>query len=388
MASNKARVKKELLTWGRQMSGMPATIAAKKIGVSEDRLKEWEEGKSAPTIRQLRDIANTYKQSFAAFFLEEPPLVPKLPLKDYRRLPGSTTHAISHEIVMDVRTAQDRRTITLELMALNDVEPRRFDYTANTKENAEALARRIRSDLGVTLEQQKKLRDPRKGFNFWRETLEQHNILVFQSSTIGTAEMRGYSIFEEFLPIIVVNRKDAEAARIFTMLHELVHLYLRASGLCDLEPRTDIPPEEQRLEQYCNEVAAGILVPKEHFLKHKILVNNADGEWTDDEIAALARDFCVSREMIARRLVETNRATKVFYRDKRDQYLAEWEAKKSTKGSGFVPPATDVISKGGHVLPELVIRSLKSRKIDSTSASELLGVKLKHLPKIGQSLGY
>ncbi|MET0119258.1 MAG: XRE family transcriptional regulator [Sedimenticola sp.] len=387
-AGNRAQIKHELLVWGRQMSGMPPSVAAKKIGITEERLKDWEEGKIKPTIKQLRTLANVYKQSFAAFFLREAPSVPKLPLKDYRRLPGATSHEVSHEIIMDVRNALDRRLITLDLMQLNGIEIDKFSYQGSISEGVDVLSKRIRSDLDVTIAEQLKLRDPNKGFRYWREALEDLGVLVFQSSTIDIGDMRGYSVYDDYLPIIVVNRKDAEAARIFTMLHELVHIYLRASGLCDLEARTDIPPEEQRLEQFCNDVAANTLVPKEHFTNSEILLTNDNNVWSDIEISSLAKEYCVSREMIARRLVEVGRADKVFYRDKREQYLDEYKKQKASKSGGFVPPATDVLSKGGRKFSGLVIQSLKSKKINSTQASELLGVKLKHLVKISASLGY
>lgn len=385
---NRAIVNHELLRWGRQMSGMPPHIAAQKIGVSDERLHAWESGDEQPTIRQLRNLARVYKQTFAAFFLSEAPTVPKLPLKDYRRLPGAVTHELSHEIIMDVRNTMDQRLTTLELLSLNELSVQPFEFKGDVTEGAHVIARRIRRDLGVSISDQLTLREPRLGFNFWRQRLEHAGVLVFQSSSIDVGDMRGYSIFEDVLPVIVVNRKDAESARIFTLIHELVHLYLRASGLCDLEARTDIPPEEQRLEQFCNEVAANALVPIEHFTSHSIVADNDSNTWSDDQISALARDYCVSREMIARRLVEVGRATQVFYRDKREQYLDEYEAVKAKKKGGFVPPATDVISKGGRVLPDLIIRSLKSRRINSSQASELLGVKLKHIKKISASLGY
>lgn len=368
------------------MSGMPLFVAAKKIGISEDKLKAWEAGEESPTIKQLRKLASTYKQSFAAFFLQEPPTVPKLPLKDYRRLPGATSHELPYEITMDVRNAIDRRLMILDLAALNGMSLKGFHYRGEISEGVERLSKRIRNDLGVSMEEQMSLRDPRIGLNFWRERLEKAGVLVFQSSTIGLSDMRGYSIFEETLPIIVVNRKDTESARIFTLMHELVHLYLRGSGLCDLDPRTDIPPEEQYLEQFCNEVAANTLVPSEDLNKHQLVKYN-DGVWLDEHIANLSRDYCVSREMLVRRLVQTGRASNEFYREKRDQYSEEWERVKAKKKPGFVPPSTDVISKAGKVFSGLVMQSLRSRKINSTQASEMLGVKLKHLRKISAQLG-
>lgn len=370
------------------MSGMPPAVAAKKIGVAEERLMDWEEGNSQPTIKQLRKIANTYKQSFAAFFLREAPTIPKLPLKDYRRLPGAINHELSHEIIMDVRSSMERRLISLDLMQLNGIEVGKFSYYGSTDEGVDVLSKRIRRDLGVSFAEQIKLRNPSKGFKYWREALEDLGVLVFQSSSIDIGDMRGYSVYEDYLPVIVVNRKDAEAARIFTMLHELVHIYLRASGLCDLESRTDIPPEEQRLEQFCNDVAANTLVPRKHFNSNDILLKNDTNIWSDIEISSLAKEYCVSREMIARRLVEVGRADKVFYRDKREEYLDEYKKAKARKPSGFVPPSVDVLSKGGRKFSGLVIQSLKSKKINSTQASELLGVKLKHIKKISSSLGY
>jgi len=385
---NRAKIKHDLLIWGRQMSGMPITIAAKKIGVPEAKLIGWEKGDEQPTINQLRKIANVYKQSFAAFFLPTPPKIPKLPLKDYRRLPGATTHDLSHEIVIDVRSAIDRRLIAMDLMELNGIEPKLFDYHANINDGAEKVSNQIRNDLGIELAVQQTWRDPRLGFKHWREALEEIGILVFQSSSIDIADMRGYSIHEDVLPIIVVNRKDYESARIFTVIHELAHLYLRASGLCDLEARTDIPPEEQRLEIFCNDVAANTLVPKAHFENHSLLVENTSDEWTETEISELARNYSVGREMIVRRLLEVGRASKDFYQKQRKQYLEEYRVKKEKSKGGFVPPSIDALSKSGRKYSDLIIRSLKSKKINSTQASEYFGLKLKHIRAISASLGY
>lgn len=386
--SNRAKVNNELLVWGRQMSGMPRHIAAKKIGVSDERLKSWEDAQDSPTVNQLRNLAKTYKQSFAAFYLKKAPSIPELPLKDYRRLPGAIRHEISHEIIMDIRNNMDRRQITLELLHLNQEEPKEINFNGNITESVVNLANRIRENLNLSIQEQFKFREPRKGFNSWRKALENFGVLVFQSASIDIDDMRGYSVYKKQLPFIVVNRKDTESSRIFTLIHELVHLYLRSSGLCDLESRTDIPPEEQYLEQYCNSVAANVLVPAEHFLNHTIITDNHTNDWSELEISRLARDYCVSREMIARRLTEVGIADVGFYKVMREKYLDEYKKSKSKKRSGFVSPSVDVISKGGNVFSGIIIRSLKSHKINSSQASELLGIKLKHIKKISSSLGY
>lgn len=98
--STKALIKPELLVWARESAGMEISLTAKKLNVSEDKILDWESGSKHPTVKQLRKAAKVYKQSFAAFYLSEPPKVFRPPVKDYRRLPGLLMHEISSEIII------------------------------------------------------------------------------------------------------------------------------------------------------------------------------------------------------------------------------------------------------------------------------------------------
>ena len=73
--------------------------------------------------------------------------------------------------------------------------------------------------------------------------------------------MLGFSFAEPVLPVIAVNRKVRPNGQIFTLLHEFVHLMLRQSSICDIDEEPPRPPEEQRIEVFCNRVAGAALVP-------------------------------------------------------------------------------------------------------------------------------
>ena len=163
--SVEAVVKSKLLVWARESAGMEIPLAAKKLNVSEEKILDWESGIKNPTVKQLRKAANVYKQSFAAFYLSEPPKVFRPPIKDYRRLPGSLIHEFSSDIIMDIRSAIDKREICLELFSEKKESIPEFNLKTSIKDNPEFLADKIRIFLGVSIQAQSSWRDNRVAFN-------------------------------------------------------------------------------------------------------------------------------------------------------------------------------------------------------------------------------
>lgn len=378
----RALVKPNMLISARKSVSMDEEYAARKIGISPIILQKWEAGEIQPTIKQLRNIAKIYGQNFAAFFLPEPPPSFKIPVKDFRRHHGSVINEISSEIILDIKSNLNIREISLELSEqLNEKIPL-FTYECSLNDTPEKVASYIRKILSIDYTLQLTLRDSRLAFNLWRERLEQLNCLVFQSTKIDTNEMRGYSIFFEARPLIVVNRKDSYAARLFTLIHEFTHILLRQNALCDLEPRLDMSPHEQKIEIFCNAVAGQTLVPDNLLLQYKELQTTGLEEWKDYTLAKIANDFGVSREMILRKLLNLGLTTQLYYEAKRQEYIEEIKQAKLRQKNGFVPPATDVISLKGKPFVGLIMDSLNLSIILPTDASDFLGVKAKHFSKI------
>ena len=387
-SSANALINKNMLVWARESAGLNVEEAAQKLGVSEEKLSIWESGEAFPTIKQLKKIANGYKQSFAAFYLAKVPPVFKPPMKDFRRLPGDAMGAISTELRYDTRRALERRDIFLELLEERGETPVDFSLKSTMRRSPESLAKELREFLRVTIRRQLSWRDDRLAFNWWQEMIERQGVLVFQATRVPLDEMRGYSIAKFPLPIVVVNWKDSYTGRIFTMLHELVHLIIRSSGVCDLDFLADRPPEQQRTEVFCNRVAGNALVPADHLLSHSAVTHDHGPAWTIDELAGMARYYSVSRDVILRRLLTCGRTTNFHYMRTRAALAKEYEELKKKNGekSGYVPPYRNAISAAGKPMVRLVLESLDAERITANDVSDYLDVKLRHLQRIGEAM--
>ena len=381
-----AIVRPELLVWGRESAHIPLEYAARKLNISVEKLKSWESGESRPTVKQLRRMAIAYKQTFAAFYLSEPPITSQPVIHDYRRFPSEIIDQMHLSIIFEIRSVLDRREVALELLEEIGESRPSFDITGSIANNPELLGSKVHDILGVKYSIQSKLNDNRLSFNFWRNTIENIGVLVFQSADVDLDIMRGFSICELPLPIIVVNRKDAYAARVFTLLHELAHLVIRTSGICDLDEEPDRPSEDQKVEVFCNHFAGACLVPSKQLLQEDIVirVDKEIREFSVKEINQLALRYGVSSEVILRRLLILERIDKQFYQARRNQLIEEYKA--LPKRHGYISPVNDAISVSGRPFIRLVLDAFGSGKITTVDVSDYLGVRLKHINRIEEAI--
>lgn len=383
--SQSALVSPTLLIWGRTQARLELSVAAKKAGTSEAILLSWEAGLSKPTLRQARLLAAAYRVPFAALYLDEPPKLRTHIPKDLRRFAGTLVDGLSSAIALDVKEAWDKRAIALELLALQSASARAFTFKADLQANPEVVGQRLREYLGVSVAEQTAWRDPRIAFNSWRSHAETAGVLVLQTSEIPLAELRAYSLYAEPLPVVVLNRKDVLVGRTFSLLHELAHLGLHSEGICDLTTQGSRPPEDQRLEIYCNAVAAACLIPQSALLAHRLLESHGPSPaWGNQDIESLARYFSCSREALLRRLLTLGLTDEDFYRLKRDEYTAEYAAR--TPKPGFVTPPGDAVSLLGKPFVRLVLQSLDGGTVTTSDAADYLSLRLKHLPALAASL--
>src|SRR5271167_3242311 len=213
MATIKALVKPPLLRWARDRAKVKLEDAAKAAHVSAERLEAWERDGSddAPTLGQLRDLADKYHFPLAVFYLPEPPK-DFAPLRDFRRLHDAEEEPISANLAFHIRSAYDRRELALELFQELDSEAQRFPLKATIRDDPEQVGRAIREFLKVDIESQQRAARQGRAFDFWRRRLEENDILVFLISgphwSVDLKEMRGFTIAMPELPVIVVNGRD------------------------------------------------------------------------------------------------------------------------------------------------------------------------------------
>jgi Zn-dependent peptidase ImmA (M78 family) len=299
------------------------------------------------------------------------------------------------KLTMEVRRASERRDLALELMPVSDGEVPRIELPAQLDDDPIELAQRIRKLLGISDATQKAWgRDPRTHMNAWRRALEDAGVLVFQTDSFPADVASGFALAYDVLPVIGVNRKGIPPTRrTFSMLHELVHILLRLTSVSDeVGSDDDRPPEDQKVEVFCNQVAAEIIFPRTLLVSRPEVSRRAEfsTDWDDSEISSMADAFGVSREMVVRRLLTYRYTTVQFYRTRRDQYNEEFrnaeERKRATNRGKPIPRdmPRETVGSIGKPLVRAVLDNYRSDRITLSDVSGMLGVKAKHIPKIEQ----
>lgn len=393
--SVRAKVKPALLVWARESAGYIPSDAAKRLGVSEERLAAWEKGETAPTIGQLQNMASAYKRPLSAFYLQH---VPKtfMVMHDFRRLPGSGLRRFSPDLALEIRTAQQRRQLALELLDEMGAKTPRFRLSATLDDEPEGIGEKVSLALHVTLQERFEWGRDRAGyaaFNAWRSKIEKLGVLVFQATRVSSAEVSGFAVAEPVMPVIVISQSDTPPTRrSFSLLHEFAHLMLRMSGVSDLDVDAARPPEDQKIEVFCNRVAAAALMPKEQFLAEDLVTTHGAGkdDWADEVIGDLARNYSVSREALVRRLLTFNLTSKAFYEKKRKQYSDEFQQKKhlereraKAQGERFLTnPSRDALTQLGRPLVRMILDSYYQERLSLSDVSGYLGIRTRHVPRL------
>lgn len=377
----RAKLNPGILVWAREQAGISPEAAARKAGASIERLLSWETGTAQPTLRQARLLAKAYRRPSALFYLESPPHAPP-ELRDFRRLPEEDTEQTPN-LLYEVRRARFRREIALEIFRGIDEEVPSFALTASPDEPADTVGARLRSYLGVEMDEQFSWSSSYEALKNWAEAAEAGGVLVFQFSGIDVSVLRGFSISEHPLPVLSLNAKDAPHGRVFTLLHELCHVALGAGGLCDLHE----DDRDLSLEAYCNAAAAAALVPSRLLLSQPEVARNlGDPQWSDDTLRALSGRFHVSREVVLRRLLTVGRTTTAFYQRKRDEFREEYEALRG-EGTGFAWYHKIVLRNNGTAFTSLLLDAYHQEVITAIDVSRYLGaIRLNHLESIQHEL--
>ncbi len=376
--TEQAYINHDILAWARKTINYDIDIAAKRIKVDVEKLLSWERGEDLPSISQLRRISTIYKRPVSIFFLSEVP-AEDIVFTDYRKIHGENIYDNSPQLNIQIRQARYKRAMAIDLSELLSINIPEIGFKLSQHiGNFDEVAKEIRTFLNANIRDQIKVTDQYESLKYWKKIIEDTGILVFHTSIhypVDINEMRGISLNFRPFPIILLNSKDAPYGRIFTLLHELTHILLQDSGLCDLDEHNN-----NSVEVFCNKIAASILVPKDKFFEYAGPENETKA-WTEAEIDNLSKTFSVSKEVIVRRLLTFNKTTKEFYKEKRAEYL-----NKYLKPSGHPPVHRMAISTNGYKFTSMVMDAYSQHIISQSDIASYLGVKTKHIPKIEHEL--
>jgi Zn-dependent peptidase ImmA (M78 family)/DNA-binding XRE family transcriptional regulator len=387
----KALVTPALLTWARVDAGFTVDAAAKKLKIAPDRLLSWENNTDRPSLPQARKMAELYRRPLALFYLQEPPKSFQA-MHDYRRLPGQVAGVMSPAMTLELRRAQERRQAAIDLAQEIEEPLQEFRQYCDKTADPETVGLKLRRAMGITIEEQAHWHSPDVAWRQLRQHAEAVGALVFLTTTYPVSEARGFSIAADVLPVVGVNRKDSSAARCFTLLHEMTHLLLREGGICDLDETNARPAAEDRIEIFCNAVAAAALVPRDDLVQNPAVAARPriTTDWTDDDLSGIASRYGCSREVVLRRLLTLQRTTKQFYQERRDSWAREAvsAAKRRPKPTKPIKRniPTETISIVGRPFLRLAFSNYRGRRITLNDLSDLLNVQARHVIKIERRL--
>jgi Zn-dependent peptidase ImmA (M78 family)/DNA-binding XRE family transcriptional regulator len=387
-------VSPQVLRWARASAGYTEDQAAKGLGVSRKTLDRWESGDLAPTINQLRNAAQRYNRPLAALMLPSPPTEPELPVADFRRLEAYEDPRWSPQLRAAIHRALNQRATMLEISEIApDAIPvgEAVNFTL-PESDADLAAAQLREILELDSIPKTRVRKPYDFLSAVTRRAESLGILVMHTAGVSTKEMKGFSIAETPFPVIAINGSDWPRSRLFTLLHEMAHIGLRASGLCDMHEVNSgtVRQGAGDIEQYCNAVAANTLMPAEAFLAYQAEIGGSSSGWTLADLERLSAYFGASSEAALIRLVllgvvpwtkyhERKPELDQAYEDARERQKQERkESEKPGAPSYYTVKARDL----GRSYIHSVFTAYEDDAISSRDVANYLGVRFDQLPKL------
>ena len=380
-----------ILTWARKTAGYDIAGASHRLAITAERLTDWEAGKSFPTITQLRNLAKLYKRPLAVLLLPEPPTEFSV-LKDYRKLSTDENRDWSPALHAEYKRALTQREVVLELAELSpaSINDSQAEFSVDPNASAETAAATLRKLLKMDSWSRTVRSNPGAALNTAIGAIEQLGILVLHTRDVDIAEMRALSIPEWPHPVILLNGSDWPRPRLFSLLHELTHLAIQSGGICDLHEVRQPSAADDVIENFCNQVAASVIMPKKEIEQDQAIASTT--KWTLENLAAISTRFGASSEAFLLRLIGLGLVDWSVYRDlkpKLDAAYAEARAFQKARAKDAKGGPSFYVVKARNLGPgyvHSVLDAFYSRAISSFDVADYLDVKFNQVPKLQEAL--
>ncbi|PDQ35676.1 MAG: DNA-binding protein [Candidatus Lumbricidophila eiseniae] len=285
-----------LLSWAVERAGWDEQTASRRA----PKLEEWVSGRQ-PTLKQLEKFASDTHTPLGLLFLPEPP-DEQVPIPDMRTIGDTGVARPSADLLDMIYLCQDRQEWYRAHALAHGFTPLDFAGSATTSNHPDLVADHIRSLLNLDVGDRAAFSKREEARRRLIERIEDLGVLVMVSGIVGastrrvlrTEEFRGFALADPIAPLIFINGTDAKAAQIFTMIHELAHIWLGESALSDAAVNAK---QGKKAELWCNRVAAEVLVPQ------AVLRTDYRGEPTADELDRLANRYRVSTLVVLKQLL-------------------------------------------------------------------------------------
>ena len=372
-------VQPAVLRWAYERARLDPAVLAVRV----PQLPAWESGEKRPTLKQLEAFGRATHTPIGWLLGEKPPHEP-MPIPDFRTIADTPVSRPSGDLLDTVYLCQLRQWWYEEFARMEGEPPLSFVGSAALAEPAERVAADIRKTLAFDLDERTRLSTWTEALRRFIEQADAAGVLVMVSGVVGSnnrrklnpAEFRGFALADALAPLVFVNGADAKAAQMFTLAHELAHIWLGETALSDSEARR--APDHQ-VERWCNEVAAELLVPLAVLREE-----HRSGAELRGELDRLARRFKVSTLVILRRIRDMGFLGLDDYWAAYDAELARLREPGGEGGGNFYLTVGARVSK--RFARAIVVSTLEGRS-PFTEAFRLLGFrKMRTFRKLAENL--
>ena len=346
----------EVLRWARERAGFERSELARKLQVSPERVSEWERNGKI-SVAQADRLAQRTHTALGFLYLTEPP-EERLPIPDFRTRDNAPPP--SSDLLKTIYLVQRRQAWMRDELIEGGAEPLDFIGAYDMDVHPRQVGVAMRDALQLTENWAEELGNWSDALRHLKHLVDAAGVLVSFSGVVGNNvhrkldpdEFQGFALVDEYAPLIFVNSADFMAAQMFTLAHELAHLFIAQSGISNLE---DLQPPSDETEQFCNKATAEFLIPEE-----ELRAFWPSARRTNDPYQTIARKFKVSSLVAARRALDLDLIDKdaflLFYnrrvdRWRRDQQRQEsgghfWNTQKWRIGPRFASAIVRAVGEG------------------------------------------
>jgi Zn-dependent peptidase ImmA (M78 family) len=393
MSTTRVAVRPEMLRWACERVGSDVRGLAARI----PQLPAWERGEKQPTLKQLESFAKATHTPVGFLFLPEPP-DEALPIPDFRTIADARIRRPSPDLLDTLYLCQQRQDWYRDFARAMGERPLPFVGAVRAHADEVHTAATIRHALGFDVEARRQMPTWTDALRRFIEQADALGVLVMVSGVVGSnnrrrldpEEFRGFALADDLAPLVFINGADTKSAQMFTLAHELVHLWIGQTALSDAEASAPTSPADAEtpapsgqardVERWCNRVAAELLVPLETFRTE----HDPRAE-LGTELNRLARRFKVSTLVVLRRMHDAGSLRGDSYWQAYQQELERLRAMPRGSGGDFY--LTLGARAGKRFARALVMSTLEGRS-SFTEAFRLLGFKkMSTFRELGSSLG-
>ena len=369
-----------VLRWARERAGR----TVQDLAAPFPKLDRWERGEERPTLKQVERFAKAVHAPVGFLFLLEP-LVESVPIPDFRTAGNVHRRHPTPDLLDTIYICQQRQEWYRDFARSVGEGPLAFVGSAHVRSAVVSTAATIRHALGFDVEERRRMPTWTDALRRFIEQADSLGILVMCSGVVlnnnrrhlDPEEFRGFAMADDLAPLVFINGADTKAAQMFTLAHELAHIWLGQSAVSDAQALL-LP--ELEVEHWCNLVAAELLVPL------AVLRDEYDeAAELDDEVDRLARRFKVSTLVILRRIHDAGGLTREGLWEAYEQELARLRAIPKGSGGNFYLTQAARVSK--RFARALVVSTLEGQTLHRDAFRMLGFSKLTTFHELGRSLG-